>query len=214
MSKLKDLLGLKFERLTVVERAPNSKTGQAYWHCECKCGSASVVRGAHLMSGRITSCGCYSREFHTSHGLYRTPEYRAYYNMIKRCEYENDVAYADYGMRGIKVCHIWRESFERFIADMGPRPSDEHSIDRINVDGDYGPGNCRWASVEVQERNKRIRWDSLTGTRGVVINQKTGKYIAQIYTRGKNKRIGTFGSLEVAVEARKEAERKYWGTSS
>jgi hypothetical protein len=134
--------------------------------------------------------------------------------MIKRCEYENDASYMNYGMRGIKVCAEWRSSFERFISDMGPKPSDEHSIDRIEVDGDYEPGNCRWTSDEDQEHNKRIRWDSLTGNRGVVINQKTGKYIAQIYTRGKNKRIGTFGSLEAAVEARKEAERKYWGTSS
>lgn len=214
MSKLKDLLGQKFESLTVVGRAPNNKTGQAYWHCECKCGGSALVRGAHLLSGRTTSCGCYVREFHTSHGLHGTPEYRAYYNMIKRCEYEDDEAYADYGMRGIKVCREWRDSFAVFIADMGPKPSGKHSIDRINVDGNYEPGNCQWASAEDQERNKRIRWDSLTGTRGVVINQKTGKYIAQIYVKGKNHRIGTFESLGAAVEARREAEKKYWRPES
>lgn len=214
MTKLKDLTGQTFGRLTVIDRAPNSKTGQAYWNCKGECRNVSIVRGAHLTSGRTTSCGCYSREFHTSHGLSDTPEYRAYYNMIKRCEYGNDEAYMDYGMRGIKVCPEWRNSFEKFIADMGPRSSDKHSIDRINVDGNYELGNCQWASAEDQERNKRIRWDSLTGVRGVVLNQKTGKYIAQIYASGKNHRIGTFESLQAAAKARKEAEKKYWGTES
>jgi hypothetical protein len=166
-----------------------------------------------LTSGRSTSCGCYSAELATRHGLHGTSEYRAYYNMIKRCEYKSDVAYADYGGRGIRVCSEWRRSFEQFYEDMGPKPSPEHSIDRIEVNDNYEPANCRWAIPEIQERNKRVRWDSLTGVRGVTLNRNTGKYVVQIYVDGKTKRVGTFGKLDDAAKARKEAEMKYWGES-
>lgn len=214
MSRLNDLVGKTFGRLIVINRAPNNKTGQAYWYCECECGSMKKVRGTHLTSGRVTSCGCLVKELKTTHGMHGTPEYKAYYNMIKRCEYEGDNRYADYGGRGIKVCTEWRNSFEKFLADMGARPSNRHSIDRIDVDGDYEPSNCRWATIEEQERNKRVRWDSSTGVRGVFLDKKTGKYIAQIYFDGRSKRIGTFDNLEDAETARKEVEEKYWRCNS
>jgi len=208
--KLVDLTGQKFGRLTVFERGANDKRCAAMWLCKCDCGNKSTVRGAHLRSGRILSCGCYAKDQHTTHGKARSAEYRTYYNMIKRCEYENDNRYKDYGGRGIQVCFEWRQSFEQFLSDMGPRPSDSHSIDRTDVNGNYEPSNCRWADIETQERNKRTRKDSETGVRGVRIDAETGKYIASIYFKGKNKRIGTFPSLEEAAKARKEEEKVIW----
>lgn len=211
MAKMNDLTGQRFGRLIVIERGDNSKTGQAYWWCFCDCGEVKQFRGTHLTSGRSTSCGCYSADRAIRHGMHGTPEYRAYYNMIKRCEYKNDNRYADYGGRGIQVCPEWRKSFDKFLADMGPRPSDQHSVDRIDVNGHYEPENCRCAVKETQEHNKRPRKDSPVGVRGVRYNQKNGKYIAQIYVNGRTKRIGTYSTLEDVEAARKEAERKYWG---
>lgn len=124
---------------------------------------------------------------------------------------KKDKRYADYGGRGIRVCPEWRNSFEQFLADMGPRPSNKYSIERLYVDGDYAPWNCIWASSEIQERNKRVRKDSVTGVRGVVLDKNTGKYIAQIYFNGKTERIGTFDNLQDAAKARKDAEAFYWG---
>lgn len=210
MAKLIDLSGKRFGRLTVIERGENSKTGQAYWWCFCDCGEVKQFRGTHLTSGRSTSCGCYSHDLSIKHGMHGTPEYKAYYNMIKRCEYENDDRYADYGGRGIQVCPEWRESFQRYLADMGPRPTKRHSIDRIDVNGNYEPSNCRWAIKEIQEHNKRPRKDSPVGIRGVRYDEQSGKYIAQIYVNGKTQRIGTFSSRTDAEKERKEAEQRYW----
>ncbi|MFB0845749.1 AP2 domain-containing protein [Paenibacillus oleatilyticus] len=212
--KVVDLTGMTFGRLTVIERGKNSKTGQAYWWCFCECGEVKQFRGTHLTSGRSTSCGCYSVDRAIKHRMSGTPEYRAYYNMIKRCEYINDHRYMDYGGRGIRVCPEWRESFEQFLADMGPRPTRNHSIDRIDVNGHYEPKNCRWAVKETQEHNKRPRKDSPVGVRGVRHDGQSGKYIAQIYVNGKTRRIGTFITLEEASAARKEAEARFWGVNN
>lgn len=210
MTKALDLTGQRFGRLAVLRREENSRPGNTMWHCVCDCGTEKVVRGAHLTSGASTSCGCVRIERTTKHGKSVSPEYRAYYNMLKRCYYPADKAYPNYGGRGIQVCQAWRHSFKRFYADMGPRPSARHSVDRINVNGDYAPGNCRWAVAETQEHNKRPRKDSPTGVRGVVQNYVTGRYVAQIYAAGKTRRIGTFASLEEATAARKAAEDKHW----
>ena len=89
------------------------------------------------------------------HGKNHTPEYAVWNRMIERCTNQNHKSFNDYGGREIKICKQWRESFESFYADMGPRPSPEHSIDRINNDGNYEPGNCRWATRVQQGQNKR-----------------------------------------------------------
>lgn len=210
MSNFKRLEGERFGKLTVMSRAENNSTGQSYWNCICDCGNQKQIRGGHLTSGNIVSCGCHAREKSTKHGMSKSPEYKAYYNMIKRCYYENDNRYSDYGGRGIKVCPRWLSSFENFVTDMGAKPSKKHSIDRIDVDGDYSPDNCRWATVEEQERNKRTRDDNRTGVRGVILSRDGESYVAQIYHEGKTIRLGSFKSLDDAAVARKAAERKYW----
>lgn len=143
-----------------------SSAGRGDWHCRCDCGTSSVVNGASLRIGNSGSCGCrvpeISREMGrltATHGMTGTPEYAAWRSMKGRCHNPTDQGYGNYGARGIIVCDRWRDSFENFLADMGLRPSDNHSIDRINVNGNYEPKNCRWATTGEQSRNRRNnRW--------------------------------------------------------
>lgn len=159
---------MTFGRLTVLRFA--GRTGpkkRASWFCRCSCGAEKVVTATRLQSG-TQSCGCLHREVtgraHRTHGGSRTPEYGIYHKLIARCESETNRSFPDYGGRGIRVCERWRRSFKAFLADMGKRPSPEHEIDRIDVNGDYRPGNCRWVTRTVNARNKRaLRWVTMNG---------------------------------------------------
>jgi hypothetical protein len=152
-----DITNRKFGRLQVLGYA-----GTTQWHCQCKCGKIVIKKGWNLRKGITTSCGCFNREGTskrcTTHGessKHRTPEYRAWESAIQRCGNANDGKYKDYGGRGITVCDRWRNSYQHFLADMGRKPSAKHSLDRKNVNGDYDPANCRWATAGEQQRNKR-----------------------------------------------------------
>lgn len=150
-----DITGQRFGRLLVIGISKRRLTGKTMWSCKCDCGVRVVVRVASLRTGHSRSCGCLARELASSHGLSRTKEHVAWAAMKGRCQNPRNRAYADYGGRGIIVCDRWSESFENFLADMGPSPSLDHSIDREEVDGNYEPGNCRWATREEQGSNKR-----------------------------------------------------------
>ena len=156
MGKLIDLTGRKFGRLTVISRGDNTKNKRIRWHCQCDCGGDALVVGAHLKNGNTQSCGCIHKkglvERQTSHGMSETAEYATWMHMKQRCDNISDKDYKDYGGRGIEVCDRWRK-FENFYEDMGPRPKGA-SINRINNDGNYEPGNCEWAGGKDQARNK------------------------------------------------------------
>jgi hypothetical protein len=158
------MLGLTFGRLTVVERAENYRR-LAQWLCECECGGSAVVRGSSLRSGQTRSCGCLALEHtrsiqrepthgHTRGGL-KHPLYAAWAAMRQRCQNPAHHGYANYGGRGITVCERWRD-FGAFLADMGERP-EGLTLDRIDNDGNYEPGNCRWATALEQRHNQRVR---------------------------------------------------------
>jgi hypothetical protein len=150
-------VGSRFGRLTVTSRT-EAKAGQATWLCRCDCGREVAVQGGALRRGHTSSCGCLRLEqLHggSRGGRARRNECRSWRAMIRRCTVPTQDGYANYGGRGISVCQRWLDSFDAFYADMGKRPSRAYSIDRINVDGNYEPGNCRWATMKEQAANKR-----------------------------------------------------------
>lgn len=159
MNKLK-LIGDVFNRLTVLSEAPTVKQ-KSYWLCICKCGNIVTILGSGLTTGQTQSCGCLQKEraskSHLKHGnSNKTSEYGTWINMKTRCLNPNSEDWENYGGRGITVCDRWINSFENFLSDMGVKPSPEYSLDRFpDVNGNYSPVNCRWATIIEQARNKR-----------------------------------------------------------
>lgn len=160
MPKMVDLTGQTFGRLKVLSKHPErSNNGSVQWLVKCECGTSEpfLIIGATMKSGNTTSCGCLRREKTAEkfrkHGLHGKPEYWIWVDMRRRCYTKTFKQYKDYGGRGIRLSDEWNESFENFYKDMGPRPSEEHSIDRINNDGNYEKGNCRWTTKDVQANN-------------------------------------------------------------
>lgn len=149
-----DLTGQRRGMLVAIRYSHRTANGH-YWIWRCDCGNEKPIRAADVLREKQTSCGC----VHVTHGATRggklSPEYMSWYGMRQRCLNPNATGYENYGGRGIKVCDRWRESFESFFADVGPRPSPDHSIDRIDSDGHYEPENVRWATRTEQNRNKR-----------------------------------------------------------
>ena len=161
MPAYRDLTGQTFDRLTAIKDVGRSKEGKSIWQCRCSCGKEIEIIGSYIIRGRTQSCGCLIRDINkqraTTHGYTRgdkiTRTYRSHQDMINRCTNVKNKSYKDYGGRGIKVCFAWLESFENFLSDMGERP-EGMTLDRINVNGNYEPSNCRWATRKQQNRNR------------------------------------------------------------
>lgn len=153
--KAGSLIGQVFGRLTVQRLLPVAE-GDRMWRCICDCGSLKVVSTGRLRAGVVKSCGCLRSslltEKNTTHGGSELPEYTVWCGIKQRCNYTGHVHYRRYGGRGITMCQSW-EDFSVFLSDMGPRPSDRHSIERANNDGPYAPWNCSWQTAKVQAAN-------------------------------------------------------------
>lgn len=152
--KLVDLTGKAFGHLTVVGRGHKDPAGKdTFWTVECTCGSRKDVSYRNLRRGFVTSCGCHAS--YKRHGLSHTPEYHAWNAARLRCFSPDDKSYKNYGQRGITMCERWRDSFEAFYIDMGPKPSPELTLERRDNGGNYEPGNCKWATYAEQLNNTR-----------------------------------------------------------
>jgi hypothetical protein len=196
MSPRIDLIGQRFGLYLVIGPRETRPDGNVYYTCRCDCGTVKSVSHGSLRSGRSASCGC-ARNKATAERSYRhgsavrtqvTEEYKRWLSMRQRCENPANPAYARYGGRGITVCERW-DDFAAFLADMGPRPSPQHSIERTNNDLGYEPSNCKWATKLEQANNKSnshhlthrgethtiAEWARLTGIDHEVIRQRLGK---------------------------------------
>lgn len=157
MVRSKPNIGSTFGQLTVIGPA-RSSDHHTRWTCRCTCGRVCIMRADNIILGRAKSCGLGHRYSPEQSLLVaaRFPEYRVWVGMKIRCYDRKSLAYKYYGALGVRVCDAWRESFWQFLSDMGPRPTDEHSIDRYpDTHGNYEPGNCRWATYKEQALNKR-----------------------------------------------------------
>lgn len=170
-----------------------------YWNCICDCGKEVVVDGNCLKSGNVTSCGCYWKEIKTTHGMTNTRLYHIWHTMKSRCLNKNDNNYKNYGHRGIKICDEWMkfEQFSKWALSNGY--SDKLTIDRINVNGNYCPDNCRWVDVVVQNNNKNTN---------IVVEYKGEKFTISELSRISNipyatlkYRIANWNNVEMAVES-------------
>lgn len=157
-----DLTGKLFNKFVVINQVNNDKNGNIQWLCLCDCGKEKIILGSNLKSGDIQSCGClrrekttqrFTRHKHSQLGKI-SKTYKSWACMIQRCTNPNNHAYSDYGGRGIKVCQRWLK-FENFLEDIGELPTNKHSIDRINNNGNYCKSNCRWVTQKQQTRNTR-----------------------------------------------------------
>lgn len=206
------LEGERYGKLVVMEEAESiySKTGKMIrrWKCKCDCGNITIVRHGDLRNGSTVSCGCYNYEKESAaktHGYSRTKLGNVFEGMKQRCNNPKNKNYEKYGGRGIKICTEWLNDPKKFF-DWAIKNGYKEglSIDRIDVNGNYEPDNCRWADNEAQCLNQRLRKDNKTGHKGIYYSE--GVYRVQIRRNKKRYYFGSYKTLPEAVKVLEEAK--------
>lgn len=224
MPQRKDIANKKFGRLTALYVVPNNSY-HTRWHCVCDCGNTKDVLQQNLVNGHVKSCGCFlserNRERITeynrtigreTHGETKTRLYHTWIGIKARCFDQKSDAFHNYGGRGITMCDEWKNSFVSFKSwAIENGYSDNLTIDRKDVNGNYCPDNCRWVSMSIQEFNKRTLARNTSGRTGVSFNKKQRKWIAYIHANKQFHYLGSFLRIEDAINARETAEKMYYG---
>ena len=210
MSKFKDRTGVVYGKLTAITCTGRNKLGKPVWKCRCECGKEIEVVAGSLASGNTKSCGCYFKERITKHGGWQKGSYNTWRAMIRRCTVTTDKDYSCYGAQGVSVCPDWLD-YEQFAKDMG-EPQGDETLDRIDPYGNYEPSNCRWAGVQTQNRNVRVRANSKTGVTGVSI--VGNKFMAKVTVGKKAYYSKLCLTVEGAAQARKELELLHWSSTA
>lgn len=216
--RFQDLTGQRFGRLIVLQRLENhvDANGQrSRWLCRCDCGNETIADGGNLRRGIKKSCGCLQKEtaskMNSTHHGTGSRLYKLWRGMKARCYIPSCSNFSFYGARGIKVCDEWKNDFCTFRDWALSNGYDEDlSIDRIDSNGDYEPSNCRWTTMINQFRNRRIRKTNRSGVTGVAWRGDCKKWRVTITVNSKTISLGNYTDFDSAVEARRQAEQKYW----
>lgn len=215
MSRLLDLTGKVFGKLTVLERVPNLN-GSTRWLCICECGNTSTPHAGSLVKGIVNSCGCIRKEGrgNRKHGMRKSRQYSIWADMKKRCVNPNHVYFKYYGGAGVSYDPRW-ENFSCFWQDMEAGYSEELTLDRIDTYGDYCKDNCRWATGSEQGFNQKLRHDNITGVAGIYFRPTkngTNRWHVKINDGcGNELHIGYFYDFGQAVTARMNKELEIYG---
>ena len=203
MGVVRDISGMRFGKLEAIERVGSDKHRHSTWLCKCDCGNEIVVRSDSLIRGLQVSCGCYNieqiRNRSITHGKANTRLYNIWRGIKKRCFVESEVFYKDYGGRGITICDEWKDDFEMFYEwSMQNGYREDLTIDRIDVNGNYEPTNCRWATlIEQQNNTRKNRFLTFNGERHTIAEWSR---VTGISVQRKSHRLNGLGmSVERAL---------------
>lgn len=201
-----NLVGEKYWNMTVLEFVGINEKGRSLWLCKCDCGNTKVVVGTDLKRGKVKSCGCMNRRIN---GLYKSRLYEIHHMMMCRCYTESTTHYEYYGGRGISVCEEWRNKENGFLNfynwSMANGYADDLTIDRIDVNGNYEPSNCRWATREQQANN--TRHNKFITYKGKTMTISQWAKLLGIDRRTFDKRIKSGWSISDCIE--KPVDKKY-----
>lgn len=205
MSRYKDMKGQKYGSLTVVSFSHMDKHNSANWKCICECGAFKTVSRPHLTSGDIKSCGCLKREI--NHKQSSSKLYYVWVAMIDRCRNPNNKSYKYYGARGIKVCEDWSDFREFHLWAEESGYSEDLTIERKDVDGDYHPSNCEWIPFSDQAKNKRYKLPR-SGVRNVTWHEASKKWYVRVFKNGELFYRKLFSNFNEACSVAKKMNEK------